>query len=78
MTDPLARLQITNTEAPMIIQHPDGSYEVCPLTPALARWLNAQLQQARSLMPVAHIEAFADTECNSCDQAMASSCNNDE
>jgi hypothetical protein len=62
----------------MIIQHLDGSYEVCPLTPALARWLNAQLQRARSLMPVAHIEAFADTECDSCDQEMASNCKNNQ
>jgi hypothetical protein len=62
----------------MIIQHPDGSYEICPLTPALARWLNAQLRRARSMMPVVQLKDIADVECDSCDQAMASSCNNNE
>jgi hypothetical protein len=35
----------------MIIQHPDGSYEVCPLTPAAARWLRTLLRRAAEARP---------------------------
>jgi hypothetical protein len=34
----------------MIIQHPDGSYEVCALPPAVARWLRTVGEGARSLL----------------------------
>lgn len=31
----------------MIIQHPDGSYEVCALPPEIARWARALLRRVR-------------------------------
>jgi hypothetical protein len=47
----------------MIIQHPDGSYEICPLAPAMtlgallrnagARWLLMLLERARAIRGLA-------------------------
>ncbi|NJM08806.1 hypothetical protein HC891_25355 [Candidatus Gracilibacteria bacterium] len=60
----------------VIIQHPDGSYEICPLTPALANWLNTQLQRARTFVSSSQAYGVLNMPCQA--EETAATCNYDD
>lgn len=52
----------------MIILHPDGTYEVCALQPAVARWIRGVSRRARAMVrPGAHQAGGCADDCSLAD-----------